>query len=96
MQIQGQKHFVLLPPHCYPCVNEKPLRPGTYARMGGSDGLGLVMDAGEGGQEESESVPFATWDPDSPEDNATPYSRLAEPMRVTLDQGDMLYLPAMW
>lgn len=96
VQVQGEKHFVLLPPHCYPCVNEKPLRPGTYSRDSG-DGLRLVLDAGEGGQEsEIEPVPFATWDPDYPDDNATPYSGLAEPMRVTLEQGDMLYLPAMW
>ncbi|ROW02662.1 hypothetical protein VSDG_01668 [Cytospora chrysosperma] len=96
VQIQGQKHFVLLPPHCYPCVNEKPLRPGTYARDNNTDGLELVMDAAEEGHGEVEPVPFAIWDPDCPEENATPYSRLAEPIRVTLDQGDMLYLPAMW
>ncbi len=41
-------------------------------------------------------VPFATWDPDVPGQNATPYSRFAQPMRVTLDEGDMLYLPALW
>jgi jumonji domain-containing protein 7 len=41
-------------------------------------------------------VPFATWDPDVPEANATPYSQLADPMEVILEPGDMLYLPAMW
>ncbi|KUI56804.1 JmjC domain-containing protein 7 [Cytospora mali] len=96
VQIQGQKHFVLLPSHCYPCVNEKLLRPATYVRSDNNDGLRLVMDAGEEGQEKVEPVPFAIWDPDCPDDNATPYSRLAEPMRVTLEPGDMLYLPAMW
>jgi peptidyl-lysine (3S)-dioxygenase / protease len=45
---------------------------------------------------EGEDVPFATWDPDVPEVNATEYSHLAQPLRVTLGQGDMLYLPAMW
>ncbi|KAL1850409.1 hypothetical protein Daus18300_012943 [Diaporthe australafricana] len=94
VQVQGQKHFVLLPPHCHPCVNEKVLRPGTYARSELDSGLHLVMDSGEGG--ETDSVPFAIWDPDYPGENATPYSKLAEPMRVTLHQGDMLYLPAMW
>lgn len=53
------------------------------------------MDPGEEGKK-AEPVPFAIWDPDSPEENATPWSKLAEPMRVTLRQGDMLYLPAMW
>ncbi|KAK2602042.1 hypothetical protein N8I77_008613 [Diaporthe amygdali] len=94
VQVQGQKHFVLLPPHCHPCVNEKPLRPGTYARDAQGGGLHLAMDGGENG--EADSVPFAIWDPDRPDENATPYSKLAEPMRVTLQKGDMLYLPAMW
>lgn len=94
VQVRGQKHFVLLPPHCYPCVNEKLLRPGTYARNEQDSQLHLVMDDSENG--ESGTVPFAIWDPDQPDKNATPYSKLVEPMRVTLQQGDMLYLPAMW
>ncbi|KAJ4425208.1 hypothetical protein N0V82_000017 [Gnomoniopsis sp. IMI 355080] len=95
VQIQGRKHFVLLPPHCHPCVNEQPLRPATYARnnVNGSK-LDLVMDVGEG-NDESDRVPFATWDPDRPHEHATPYSKLPEPIRVTLEKGDMLYLPAM-
>lgn len=97
VQIQGQKHFVLLPPHCYPCVNEKPLRPATYARTKDDDGtLELVMDVAEEEGEEAERVPFATWDPDRPEEHAGPHSKLVEPVRVTLEKGDMLYLPAMW
>lgn len=94
VQVQGQKHFVLLPPHCHPCVNEKLLRPGTYARNERDSRLYLVMDGSE--SDESDAVPFAIWDPDQPGKNATPYSKLVEPMRVTLQQGDMLYLPAMW
>jgi hypothetical protein len=94
VQIQGQKHFVLLPPHCYPCVNEKSLRPATYVRNVEDGQLQLVMDGSA--SDESCSVPFAIWDPDQPHKNATPYSKLAEPLRVTLQQGDMLYLPAMW
>lgn len=93
VQIRGAKHFVLLPPHCQPCVNEKSLRPATYARKGSGE-LDLVMDSKD--NEDDSNVPFATWDPDRPDENATPYSKLAEPMRVTLEEGDMLYLPAMW
>lgn len=95
VQIQGLKHFVLLPPHCHPCVNEQSLRPATYVRSSVNDRLDLVMDTGEGGAE-AERVPFATWDPDRPDENATRYAKLPEPMRVTLEKGDMLYLPAMW
>lgn len=92
---------MLLPPHCQPCVNEKSLRPATYARKtGGSDELALVLDSlpNEDSVDDDEAghVPFATWDPDQPDENKTMFSKLAEPMRVTLEEGDMLYLPAMW
>lgn len=87
-QIVGQKHFVLLPPLAFACVGEKILKSATYARTG--DALQAVEDKPE------HSVPFATWDPDKPDGPSTDYSHLADPMRVTLDAGDMLYLPALW
>jgi len=90
VQILGRKHFVLLPSLCQPCVNEQALSPTTYARTA-DGGLELQRDQGA-----DETVPFAIWDPDRPEVDATPYSHLARPIRVTLDPGDMLYLPAMW
>ncbi|KAJ3569782.1 hypothetical protein NPX13_g5962 [Xylaria arbuscula] len=100
VQIAGRKHFVLLSPLFQPCVNEQDLEPATYFRSKsevGQESLVLRMDdtSEENGQEATR-VPFATWDPDTPEVRATQYSHLAEPMRVTLDPGDMLYLPAMW
>ncbi|KAI0145221.1 phospholipase A2 [Xylariaceae sp. FL1272] len=91
VQIAGRKHFVLLPALFQPCVNEKDLTSASYIRDGTK--LKLQMDKDDVGVPK---VPFATWDPDEPEVNATQYSHLAEPMRVTLDPGDMLYLPAMW
>ncbi|KAF5970320.1 putative phospholipase [Fusarium bulbicola] len=88
VQILGRKHFVLLPSLCHPCVNEQPLRPATYTR--GENGMKLKLDP------DDEAVPFAIWDPDNPKQNATKFSHLARPLRVTLNPGDMLYLPAMW
>jgi jumonji domain-containing protein 7 len=44
-------------------------------------------------------TPFALWDPDSassPDNRSTPFSDLSQPLRVTLNEGDMLYLPALW
>lgn len=87
-QIIGQKHFVLLPPLVFPCVNERELRPAMYER----DGKGLLMKMENGGP----AIPFAIWDPDLPMENTTEYSHLASPTRVTLEAGDMLYLPALW
>ncbi|KAK4103902.1 Clavaminate synthase-like protein [Parathielavia hyrcaniae] len=109
VQIAGRKHFVLLPPACHAAVNETRLRPAVYRRRrtdangGGGGGLegreagkggGLELVLEEGGGEEE--VPFAIWDPDRPGENATRYSALVQPMRVTLEPGDMLYLPCMW
>lgn len=90
VQVRGRKHFTLLPPLCYPCMNETPLTPASYTREG--EGLRLKVEDGDG----DDLVPFVTWDPDDPGKNATEWSRLARPMRVTLEPGDMLYLPAMW
>ncbi|ROT43149.1 phospholipase A2 [Sodiomyces alkalinus F11] len=94
VQLRGRKRFVLLPPWCHPCVNERPLRAATYRRQcadqASSSTLILEPDEGE------DDVPFATWDPDNPDVNSTPYSHLAVPIRVDLEPGDMLYLPAMW
>ncbi|KAJ2896065.1 uncharacterized protein MKZ38_005893 [Zalerion maritima] len=110
VQVLGRKHFVLMPGLCQPCVGERGLRPATYARSGGNRRRGkgegnqgerereLVMEYDGDGHEDGEGgrVPFATWDPDRPEESATRYSELARPMRVTLEPGDMMYLPAMW
>ncbi|KAF2998405.1 hypothetical protein E8E14_004470 [Neopestalotiopsis sp. 37M] len=91
VQIAGQKHFVLLPALCQPCINEQELRPAIYVRRDGGDNkLELKLE------EEGDHVPFAVWDPDRSHANTTRYSHLAQPMRVTLNPGDMLYLPAMW
>ena len=104
VQVLGQKHFVLLPPLCQPCVNEQLLQPFTYEREDVESGgrhktrLSLVQDEEELDEPDGagDYVPFALWDPDRPDENKTAYSHLARPMRVTLNPGDMLYLPAMW
>ena len=46
--------------------------------------------------DDEELLPVPTWDPDEPEKRTTQYSHLAQPIRVTLDEGDMLYLPSLW
>ncbi|KAK1070176.1 hypothetical protein LTR74_004328 [Friedmanniomyces endolithicus] len=107
-QIRGEKDFVLLSPVEMPCVNEQLLARGRYAPVppaadaatashdggkyddSGVEALEVQLDA------DAERVPFATWDPDEPEKRTTAWSHLAKPLRVTLREGDMLYLPCFW
>lgn len=88
VQLIGQKHFVLLPPVSYACVAERELLPASY-RRGGDRKMEIVKEDGD-------IVPFATWDPDISGKAGTRYSQYANPMRVTLEKGDILYLPALW
>lgn len=101
VQVLGKKHFVLLPPVEAPCVNEKAVLAATYAHSGlpassvpKKKYMVVKIDVSEEG--EVSYVPFATWDPDRPEEHTTPFSRYSQPLRVTLEEGDMLYLPALW
>jgi jumonji domain-containing protein 7 len=97
-QVCGKKHFVLMPPVEAPCVNERSVLAATYqprdASTKSSDlrkkDLQIHID------EPEVYIPSVTWDPDEPLHNTTPYSEYARPLRVTLDAGDTLYLPALW
>ncbi|KAE9372355.1 Clavaminate synthase-like protein [Stipitochalara longipes BDJ] len=87
VQIRGEKHFTLLPPLAYACVAERELTPASYVQK--EDGSLEIQE------EEGDKVPFPTWDPDG-SGHETRYSKYAQPMKVTLRKGDLLYLPALW
>lgn len=84
-QIVGSKDFVLLAPVETACINEKFLPSAAYAAD-----MSLSPD------DPPAQVPYPIWDPDKPEENPTRFSSLSRPVRVRLDPGDMLYLPACW
>ncbi|KAF4551105.1 Hypothetical protein D9617_14g075610 [Elsinoe fawcettii] len=94
-QIRGKKHFILLPPISAPAVMEKELRLARYesvaeGRQSSEHDLVAVVQTPE------ELVPVPTWDP--LENNLPPnvFGEHVKPVRVTLGEGDMMYLPAMW
>ncbi|SLM38298.1 JmjC domain [Lasallia pustulata] len=98
-QVVGRKHFVLLPPVEMACINEKLLTAATYAQKPSTtavlgainrEDLQIVPDIPE------EMVPCATWDPDDAMRQCSRFSHLSKPLRVDLNPGDMLYLPALW
>ncbi|EME47551.1 hypothetical protein DOTSEDRAFT_69487 [Dothistroma septosporum NZE10] len=90
-QIRGEKHFVLLPPVEIPCVNETPLQFARYHPCS-EDEHKLEPRA----DTDTEQVPIPLWDPDEPTIRSTAYSEHSRPLRVTLSEGDIMYLPAMW
>lgn len=86
-QIRGSKTFILLPPVACACVNEQFLPFATYAQSGT---WMIQPDTPE------LRAPVAIWDPDKPLENASKLSKFSKPLRVKLDAGDLLYLPACW
>lgn len=98
-QIRGQKSFFLLPPIMAPCVNEQVLSTARYewtAPIFGKDIERDVHDLKPKLCEPTQTVPWPTWDPEQPHMRATSLSCYGTAMKIALEAGDMLYLPAMW
>ncbi|KAI0485913.1 hypothetical protein KFK09_029432 [Dendrobium nobile] len=95
-QIRGKKHFLLMAPVIAPCVEERSLPLARYENCG--DGGDEKADYGMKAvvQQPVQYVPVPTWDPLK---HSKPPNSLGEHLttyKVDLEEGDMMYLPAMW
>eukprot|EP01080_Neovahlkampfia_damariscottae_P005490 gene5490-9308_t len=87
--IKGKKHFTLYPPTNLPYLYQKFYPQAQYEMNEDEEFDVKVMD------EESE-VPWISVDPKNPDFEKFPNFKLATPYCVTLEPGDMLYLPSLW
>ncbi|KAK9366957.1 cupin-like domain-containing protein [Lipomyces kononenkoae] len=85
VQILGQKVFKLVSPAEHICVKESMLKKATYQKS--SAGFNLIA--------EGERQPWPTVDPDEI-DSSDQWQSRVRVLEVTLNPGDMLYLPALW
>ncbi|KAI9023501.1 cupin-like domain-containing protein [Phycomyces nitens] len=88
--IRGQKTFVLFPPSEYYCMHES-LYPGAIYQPNPTTGkLELVP------VDPPTKTPWIPVDPLCPDYLKYPRFRNAKPLVISVQEGDMLYLPALW
>lgn len=81
---------MLISPLEVACVEERSLPAATYHPDEEGE-FKVVPD-----EPPSEVPCWPTVDPDEPDGRAGKWWRYCRPLRVVLEPGDMLYLPAMW
>ncbi|GAA5854601.1 hypothetical protein JCM8547_004904 [Rhodosporidiobolus lusitaniae] len=89
MVVRGTKTFTLLPPTEFYCLHEQEYPHATYSFSPPSS-LSITRTTPE------MRIPWTPVDPTNPDLDAHPRLKLARPLTVTLEKGDMLYLPALW
>ncbi|KAL0081388.1 jmjC domain-containing protein 7 [Phycomyces blakesleeanus] len=88
--IRGEKTFVLFPPSEYYCMHESIYPGAVYEPNSTTGSLELVPI------HPPTKTPWIPVDPLSPDYTRFPRFRHAKPLIITVQEGDMLYLPALW
>jgi peptidyl-lysine (3S)-dioxygenase / protease len=86
--IRGQKKFTLYPPTNYPLMYERKYPQAEYEMEGDDFHIKVSKDDGE--------IPWISVDPNNPDFEKFPNFEFATPYVVTLNTGDLLYLPSLW
>ncbi|KAL8290299.1 hypothetical protein RQP46_003238 [Phenoliferia psychrophenolica] len=87
--VRGSKTFTLLPPSEFYCLHEREFPSASYTFTPPSS-FTLTPSS------PPSSTPWIPVDPTSPDLSLFPRFAHAQPLTVTLEAGDMLYLPALW
>ncbi|GAM89062.1 hypothetical protein ANO11243_070960 [Dothideomycetidae sp. 11243] len=95
-QIRGRKHFVLLPPVVMPCTEERSLPLARYEKVARDGNYATAHDLMPVVQQPVQHVPVPTWDPIRSHKPPNEFGKYVQPIHVDLEEGDMMYLPAMW
>ncbi|XP_017128379.1 bifunctional peptidase and (3S)-lysyl hydroxylase JMJD7 [Drosophila elegans] len=91
--ISGHKDFILIPPHQLSCVPRRIYPTGVYTTSdGGQFHIEAIRDE-DGNEQLTEWVSI---DPLAPDLATYPEYARAQPLRVRVHPGDILYLPNYW
>ena len=91
--VRGEKRFTLYPPTDLPLLYPRLYEPRVYRKEEGVWRTCMVESAHEGDREGHEWISV---DPEAPDYERFPMSRYAQPIRISLQPGELLYLPCMW
>ncbi|XP_076115665.1 bifunctional peptidase and (3S)-lysyl hydroxylase Jmjd7-like [Mytilus galloprovincialis] len=87
--VKGWKKFILIPPTDQPFVPYELYDPAVYVQNGNGSFTIKPTDS-------SDKVPWIAIDPLNPDLALHPEYQKASPIEVTVNEGEMLYLPSLW
>ncbi|KAG2224363.1 hypothetical protein INT45_006763 [Circinella minor] len=90
--LRGKKTFVLLPPSEYYCLHEQLYPSAIYTPSDESNGATYKLTP----LDPPMKTPWIPVDPLHPDLERYPRFQHAKPIVVTVEKGEMLYLPALW
>jgi len=104
--LNGRKTFTLCPPADAPFLYERPVESGRFRYRKETGTWSVRQDFDDGGKTQPTKVHWVAADvterrrgkdgDDDNQDDEFPLLKYAHPITVTVEAGEMLYLPALW